>query len=60
MCFFGDLYVFFGKISIYIFWPHRGACGILVLRPGREPMSLEWKHVVLTTEPPGNSFLAVV
>ena len=30
-------------------------CLILVLQPGMEPVSLQWKHRVLTTGPPGNS-----
>ena len=36
-------------------WPRYAACGILVPRPGMEPVPLQWKHGVLTTGPPGKS-----
>lgn len=32
-----------------VFWPHQGACGLLV------PVPLQWNHRFLTTAPPGNS-----
>ena len=35
------------------FWLHCTACGILVSRPGIEPVPLNWKRRVLTTGPPG-------
>lgn len=41
----------------FIFWPCHTACGILVPRPGMEPMPTSLK--VLTTEPPGKPLLSV-
>ena len=34
------------------FWPHCIACRILVPRPGIEPMPVQGKHEILTTELP--------
>lgn len=47
------------SLFILIFWPHRTACGTrdwtwALPGPG------QWKHVVLTTEPPGNSLKGIV
>ena len=33
------------------------ASGILVPQPGIEPLPLQWKHGILTSRLPGNSFL---
>ena len=38
-------------------WPCLTACGLLVLQPGTEPGSWQWKCQVLTTELQGNSYL---
>ena len=37
------------------FWLYHVACEILVLRPGIEPMPLQWKCRVLATGPPKKS-----
>ena len=39
----------------FFFWPHCGACGILVPRPGIGPTPSHWKLRVLNTGPPGKS-----
>ena len=36
------------------------ACRILVPQPGTDPRSWQWKHWVLTTEPPGNSLMPLL
>ena len=36
-------------------WTELKACGILVPRLGMKPVSLQWKCIILTTGPPGNS-----
>ena len=41
------------EFYIFIYWPCRPACGILVPRPGIEPG--QWKRPVLTIVLPGNS-----
>ena len=46
---------FHGQRSLFMFWPHLPACGILVPRPGIGPRALHWKHRALTTGPPGES-----
>ena len=39
------------------FWYHHPACRILIPQPGIEPLApQQWKHVVLTTGLPGNSW----
>ena len=38
------------------FWLHHVACWILVPWPGIRPALLQWKHGVLTSHTPGNSF----
>ena len=38
-----------------IFWPSHVAHRLLVPQPGIEPVSLQWKHEILTTRPPGKS-----
>ena len=37
------------------FWPHHTACGIIVPRPGLEPIPLVVECGVLTTGPPRKS-----
>ena len=39
------------------FRPCHAAYAILALRPGMESMSLQWKHRVLTSGPPGKSLI---
>ena len=39
----------------FFFWPHCAACGILVPRPGIEPVPPAVERGVLTTGPPGKS-----
>ena len=39
------------------FWLHYVACGILAPHLGIEPDSLQWKHPVLVTGPPGKSLI---
>ena len=34
-----SIFILFIYLFIYLFWPHRVACRILVLRPGTEPGS---------------------
>ena len=43
--------------ALMSFWPRRAACGISVPRPGIEPGPRQWKPRILTTRPPGNSFV---
>ena len=43
--------------KIMFFWLHCVVCGILVPRPGKEPVPLQWKLGVLTMGPPGKSLL---
>ena len=43
----------FASFSLFFFWPHQVACGILVPRP---VIPLQWKHGVRTTEPQENPF----
>ena len=43
---------------LFIFWLHLAACGILVPRPGMEP--LLWKCRVLTTGPLGKSLIPIL
>ena len=47
----------FCHIYLVSFWLLFGCatCGILVPRPGIEPVPLQWKLEVLTTGPPGKS-----
>ena len=48
------------RAFIYLFfWPHCLARGILIPQPGIKCMPPPWKHGVLTTGPPGKSFLCV-
>ena len=42
--------------TLFYLLQHHIACGILVTQPRIEPMPLQWKLEVLTTELPGNSF----
>lgn len=39
----------------FFFWPCLEACSILIPQPGRQLMSQQENHQVLTPEPPGNS-----
>ena len=55
ICLFIFLMVSFGDQIFFFFWPCCVACGILVPQPGIAPVPLQWKHLVLTTGPPGNS-----
>ena len=47
-------------LLLLLLWPHRGACGIFVLRPGIQPHPLQWKCRVLIPEPPGKSQDAII
>ena len=49
------LLLFCFLLSYGFFGPCLTACGILVPRPGVEPVTLHWKSAVLTTELPGKS-----
>ena len=42
-------------IRCFFFWLWCMACGILVPSLGIKPQLQQWKHQVLTNEPPGNS-----
>ena len=42
-----------GFFGLFLAMP--GTCGILVPRPGIEPVPLHWEHGVLATGPPGKS-----
>ena len=42
------------SMQMFFIWSHRTACGILVAQSGAELRPCQWKHPVLTTEPPGN------
>ena len=42
---------------LFIYWLHHKACGILASRPGIEPVFYALEGRVLTTGPPGKSFL---
>ena len=43
------------SLIFFLYWPHCGACGILVSRPGIGPTPSHWKLRVLNTGPPGKS-----
>ena len=45
------IFIFIIYLSLFVYWPHLTACGILVPRPGIKPMP----PAVLTTGPPGKS-----
>ena len=46
----------FGKSRMWLSdWTELKACGIWVPRLGMKPVSLQWKYIILTTGPPGNS-----
>ena len=54
-CFFLLFKTWLLEILLFLRGGGHAACGMLIPQPGIEPHSPQWKHVVLTTEPPGNS-----
>ena len=48
---------FFPHFFKLVFWPCHTPWGILVSWPGMEPSTWQWERWVLTTGPPGNSYL---
>ena len=47
------------SLFLFIYWPHRTACRILVPWPGIEPVPLHCKYGVLTTALSGNSLYSL-
>ena len=55
-----NIFLFFFFLFFFFFLPCCTACEILIPQPGIEPMTLQWKHGVLTTGLPGKSLNNII